>query len=286
MRKSVICAVVVAAIVMATGGGVASARPAASPLTHGAYLALGDSIAFGYVPPQAIPAPNYYNANSFHGYPEFLGSHLKDRVWNASCPGETTASLLTAGAQSNGCENSLGSPVGYRNFYPLHLNYQGTQMAYALHFLTTHKKTMRLVTIDIGANDAFLCQESTNDGCVSELPGVLTTIETNLATMFADLRGTGYAGPIVVLTYYSLNYSDPQQVVLTGYLDQAIAAVTTASGGIVADGFNAFKGPSMAFGGDPCAAGLLIPLPAGGCNIHPSAAGQKLLARTIAAVLH
>jgi hypothetical protein len=37
----------------------------------------------------------------------------------------------------------------------------------------------------------------------------------------------------------------------------------------------------MAFGGDPCAAGLLIKLPDGTCNIHPSPAGHLLLARAI-----
>jgi hypothetical protein len=33
------------------------------------YLALGDSVAFGYVPPNAVPAPNYNNPRSFVGYP-------------------------------------------------------------------------------------------------------------------------------------------------------------------------------------------------------------------------
>ena len=61
-----------------------------------------------------------------------------------------------------------------------------------------------------------------------------------------------------------------------------IAGVTTAFGGIVADGFAAFQGPSAAFGGSPCAAGLLIRLPGGTCNIHPSPAGHQVLAAAIA----
>jgi len=40
-----------------------------------------------------------------------------------------------------------------------------------------------------------------------------------------------------------------------------ITSVTEAFGGKVADGFAGFEGPSAAFGGDPCAAGLLIKLP-------------------------
>jgi len=275
-------AVLAVAVIAAADAGASWAKPVNGSDANGTYLALGDSVAFGYVPPQAVPAPKYDDAHSFVGYPEYLAEQLNERVSNASCPGETSASLLYAGAQSNGCENAPGSPFGYSTLYPLHVEYPGTQMDYALHYLADHKHT-RLITIDVGGNDAFLCQETTSDGCLAELPGVLTDIAGNLATILADLRGTGYQGPIVVLTYYSLSYTDPVQLLLTGYLDAAIAAVTHASGGIVADGFSAFQGPSLALGnGDPCAAGLLIPLPGGGCNIHPSAAGQKLLATAIA----
>jgi lysophospholipase L1-like esterase len=271
-------------VVAAIGGGAALADPVTGNDSNGTYLALGDSVAFGYVPPEAVPAPKYLVAHSFVGYPEYLAQQLDERVSNASCPGETTASLLIAGAQSNGCENSPGSPVGYRTLYPLHVQYQGTQIDYALDYLAAHKHT-RLITIDIGANDAFLCQETTPDHCSSpaELAGVAAEIAGNLGTIFHDLRvEAGYQGPIVTLAYYSLSYSDPTQVAGTEFLNSVIAGVTTANGGIVADGFTAFEGPSLAFGGDPCAAGLLIKLPDGTCNIHPSPTGQRLLAGAIA----
>jgi lysophospholipase L1-like esterase len=279
-----IAAAFVAAAIAAVGAGATSAAPVNGSDANGTYLALGDSVAFGYVPPAAVPAPKYLDAHSFVGYPEYLAQQLNERVSNASCPGETSASLLVAGAQSNGCENSPGSPVGYSTLYPLHVRYQGTQMEYALHYLAAHKHT-RLVTIDIGANDAFLCQETTSDQCASpvELAGVATEIAANLTTIFRDLRMVaGYSGPIVVLTYYSLSYSDPAVLAGAQFLDSVLTEVTTANGGIVADGLAAFEGPSLAFGGDPCGAGLLIKLPDGTCNIHPSPAGHKLLAAAIA----
>jgi lysophospholipase L1-like esterase len=274
-------AVLVAATIAA---GTASADPVNGSDANGTYLALGDSVAFGYVPGNAVPAPKYLDAHSFVGYPEFLAQQLNERVSNASCPGETAASMLVAGAQSNGCENSLGSPVGYSTLYPLHVQYQGTQMQYALKYLAAHKHT-RLITIDIGANDAFLCQETTLDHCSSlpELIGVATEIATNLGTIYHELRvDAGYTGTIVALSYYSLSYSDPAQIAGAQFLNNAISGVTTAFGGIVADGFGAFAGPSLAHGGDPCAAGLLVKLPDGTCNIHPSAAGHRLLAAAIA----
>jgi len=80
----------------------------------------------------------------------------------------------------------------------------------------------------------------------------------------------------------SLSYSNPAVLAGAQFLDSVLAGVTTANGGIVADGLDAFKGPSLSFGGDPCAAGLLIKLPDGTCNIHPSPTGHRLLAAAIA----
>jgi lysophospholipase L1-like esterase len=268
------------------------ALPAAAAPLHGAggngtYLALGDSVAFGYVPPNADPAPDYLDPSSFVGYPEDVAQALHIPVSNASCPGETTASFYIHGAQSNGCENSPGSSVGYRTQFPLHVQYAGTQMRYALRYLATHRNT-RLVTIDIGANDVFLCQETTADACAStaELQAVLKKIQVNLAIIYAIIRDVAhYHGPLVALTYYSLSYSDPTQVAGTEALNAAIASVTEKFGGKVADGFAAFEEPSLAAGGTPCAAGLLIKLPDGTCNIHPSPAGHQLLAQAIEDVI-
>ena len=283
-----LAALLAAVLTAAVGTRSASADPVNGPDANGTYLALGDSVAFGYVPPQAVPAPKYLDAHSFVGYPEDLAQQLRVRVSNASCPGETTASMLSVTAQSNGCENSVGSPTGYRTLFPLHVQYQGSQMAYALRYLADHKHT-RLITIDIGANDAFVCQETTADHCSSpaELAGVAAEIETNLASVYGQLRNVAhYDGPIVALSYYSLSYSDPAQVAGALFLNSVIAGVTTSFGGIVADGFGAFQTASAGFGGNPCAAGLLITLPNGSCNIHPSAEGHQLLAAAIAKAIN
>jgi lysophospholipase L1-like esterase len=281
-------AVVVAGVAVGVMAGIMPALPASAgsvtgSATNGTYLALGDSVAFGFVPAQAVPPPNYRSAHSFVGYPEDVAQALGIRVFNASCPGETTDSMLVAGVVSNGCENSPASPTGYRTLFPLHVQYQGTQMQYALKYLAVHRHT-QLVTIDVGANDVFLCQETTTDHCASaaELQAVLQEIQANLTAIYTQIRDVAhYQGLLVALTYYSLDYSNPVDVAGTQLLDSVIASVTKAFGGKVADGFAAFQGPSAAFGGSPCAAGLLIKLPNGTCNIHPSAAGHLLLAQAI-----
>ena len=108
-----------------------------SPITKGSgYLALGDSVTFGYQESQVVPAPNYADAASFVAYPALLGSELHLTVANAACPGETSSSLIDATGQSNGCENTPGKGnVGYRTLNPLHVNYTGSQLDYAVSYL-------------------------------------------------------------------------------------------------------------------------------------------------------
>jgi lysophospholipase L1-like esterase len=254
--------------------------PAEATGYHGRYLALGDSVAFGYRPGAVTPPSDYLNPAGFRGYAEKYAALRGLRLANASCPGETTASMLTPGAQSNGCENSLGSPAGYRTAFPLHVAYPGTQIDYAVAFLRAHRDT-RLVTLTIGANDLFLCQDTTPDHCTSSFPAALDRLGRNLAAILGAVRAN-YHGDLVLVSYYSLDYRDAAQVTQVKALDALLSQVTRRYHGAVADGFTAFRLASLRSGGDPCAAGLLIALPGGGCDVHPTAAGHRVLAAALA----
>lgn len=250
------------------------------------YLALGDSVAFGYRPP-AVTAPGAYgNANNFGSYAEDLAGFDSLKLTNASCPGETSASMVRAGAQSNGCENSLGSLIGYRTNFPLHVAYSGTQLAFAVDYLRHHPHT-GLVTISIGANDLFVCQQTTADHCTGpDFAAALQQISANLTTAFRALRHDAhYRGRLVTLAYYAISYTDPVQVAGTQALNAALTAVTRHFDGVVADGYIAFQRASAGAAGDPCAAGLLVPLPNHTCNIHPSPYGHAVLAGAIQKVI-
>jgi lysophospholipase L1-like esterase len=265
----------------------ATAAAVVQPVHAGVeYLALGDSVAFGYRPPAVTPPEDYFDASNFVGYPEDVATAIPLVLTNASCPGETTASMITPGAQSNGCEDSIGSPIGYRTLFPLHVEYSGTQLSYAVAYLRSHPRT-RLVTIDIGANDVFLCQATTADHCTgADFAATLQQITENLTTIFTTLRQTAhYRHDVVLMTYYSLSYTDPIQVAGTTALNAALTAAADRLDILVADGFTAFQQASQAAGGDPCAAGLLIALPGGGCNIHPSSLGHQVLAAAIESVI-
>ena len=163
--------VLTALAVLAAGAGAANAKTKAAkplPVAPGTrYLALGDSVTFGYMEGTVVPAPNYHNAATFFGYPEIAGAALHLKVANAACSGETSSSLINPKAQSNGCENSPGNPsVGYRTQFPLHVKYKGSQLAFALSYLKAHKN-VSLVSLMIGANDFFVCQETSADGCAA-----------------------------------------------------------------------------------------------------------------------
>lgn len=241
----------------------------ASANDEAGYLALGDSVAFGFSP--IVFATNPTDTDAYVGYPEVLSRH----VVNAACSGETSGSLI-AGPPDNGC-------AGFRSVAPLHVTYAGTQLAFAVQYIRAHPDT-RLVTIDIGANDLFVLLRTcgTSSSCFAAgFPALLSTLASNLATIYGSLRAAGFTGDLVALTYYLTNYNDPNAAAAIGAINQVVATVTTGFGGQVADGFGAFKAEAAESGGDSCAAGLLIRLPTGGCDVHPSKTGQKILAEAI-----
>ena len=268
----------VGALIAVVMAALATAPAEATSQRHGGYLALGDSVAFGFRPGAVTPPAEYLDPANFKGYAELYGATQSLHVVNASCPGETTASMMTAGAQSNGCENSLGAPDGYRTHFPLHVKYSGTQLDYAVRYLRSHQDT-RLVTLTIGANDLFLCQKTTASHCTgADFQAALDRVGRNITAIFAALRGTGhYRGTLMLVSYYSLDYRDPAQVAQSKALNAALAGPAMRFHGVVADGLGAFRKASQAAGGDTCAAGLVIALPGGGCDVHPTATGHRAL---------
>jgi lysophospholipase L1-like esterase len=245
----------------------ASARP---------YLALGDSVSFGFITNAGF---EYVNPENFVGFPDYVGQALKFSTNNAACPGETSGSFLSSAAPDDGCRF-------YRSQVPLHVSYSSTQLDFAVAFLKAHPNT-RLVSVGVGANDVLLLQKQCagDPTCIAlGLPQVLAAVETNLATILGDLRATGFKGIIVVVNYYSVDYSDANQTAITAALNQVLAtAASTQTATVVADVFTAFQTVAASTGGHTCNVGLLNASPQDQftCDIHPSQSGQKLIARIV-----
>lgn len=260
------------AVILLGAANIALAQNPNNAVKDTRYLALGDSLALGYDSTVPVSLDNY------HGYPEFVSDGIHRKVANASCFGETSASFLSAGAPDLGCQAWRQAGL------PLFVPYSGTQMDYAVNYLVNNPNP-QMVTINIGGNDLGLLQVSCqfDVNCeIAGLPAVLAAYGQNMLTIFTNLRvQAGYQGPIVLLTYYIFNYNDPAQVGAFTALNGIASGIAASFGAKVADGFTAFQTAAAPFGGDSCAAGLLVKLPGGTCDTHASLAGQKLLADTI-----
>ncbi len=256
------------ALVSAVALFLLGAAPASASLEGHTYLALGDSVAFGYSP-LLVRAGLAGDPHVFVGYPEIAANNLGMQDVNASCPGETTGGFISL---TNGADYKC---LGYRSFFPLHVGYTTSQLDFAISYLSSHHD-VRLVTIDIGANDVFKA------GCTgAACAPVLAAIEANLRYIFGQIRNVAhYHHALVAVTYYSLSY-DKLSAAVTQALNAPIIAATDAFGGTVASGFDAFQGPALAAGGSSCAAGLLIVLAPGVCDVHPTPLGRDLLAQAV-----
>ena len=243
------------------------------------YLVLGDSVAFGFITQDGFA---YVNPDNFVAYPAYVGAELHLDAVNAACAGETTGSFISGALPDNGCR-------AYRAAYPLHVAYAGSQLKFATSFLKAHPET-QLVTIGLGANDYFLLAAacSGDPTCIQAgLPAVLATISSNMDTILRSLRATGFGGVLVVVNYYSTDYTDPLGTAATSAINETVATVAGAHGAVIADVFSAFQAAaSTSFaGGKTCMAGLLDVNPQNTllCDIHPAQSGHQLIADVVGA---
>jgi lysophospholipase L1-like esterase len=257
-----VAALLLGVIVVGAAAYAVAAREPSSPPALGTYLALGDSVTFGYREADALPTPNYADPASFIGFPEDVGAALGLKLTNAACRGETSRELVQTDVSSLGC--------------PLHVKYLETQLQYAKAYLRSHHNTT-LVTLMIGINDVIRCQEETSDNCASELPGILQQLSVNVETAMSEIRSL-YRGPVIILNYYPLNYAGANYAPsVNRTVDKAASRYHVS----VANGWNAFETAAAGSSGNICAAGLLTTLVGGGCGIHPSVAGQAVLALAV-----
>ena len=263
----------------------APARPA--PLAY--YLALGDSLSRGVQPDAAG-----VSVETAQGYPNLVYARLVRgdtalRLVQLGCPGETTQTMTRGGV----CR------------YP-----GGSQLAAAAAFLRAHRGHVRLVTLDIGANDLEVCggqlELALAASCVGQVPGTAA----RASAIIASLRAA--AGPgvrIVGLNYYLPELarwrtgmvgralalaSERIAAVLNRELDQAYAQ----AGDGVADVFGAF---STADFGDPVTVAAIGSLPRNvaricqwtwacapaprGPNQHANPAGYQVIADAVLSVV-
>jgi lysophospholipase L1-like esterase len=163
------CVAALAALSAMTMPSIAAAK---TPKVKKTYLALGDSLAFGYS--QQLFNENektFENPAGFeHGYAsdyynEYVNVSKKFGYVNYACPGETTGSLIGNGpllakiqAAVPGVTGEAACAYHYADHLPLHNEYSGTesQLESAIATINADKaagKPVKVITLDIGAND-------------------------------------------------------------------------------------------------------------------------------------
>ena len=195
------------------------------------YLALGDSLAYGYQPD--LDLANGYTIDLFRD----LETRGALTVANMGCPGESSTTFVNGGC-----------PASLVRKYPYH----GTQLNAALSYLALHRGQVSPVTLDIGANDvlpdisAITCMPN-----ISKFYADLAILDTNLSQVIlprlysALLVNGNVTGDLALMNYYD-PYQNmcPATLPYLQELNQHLAADVAGYGSVV-DVFSAFGGPTI-----------------------------------------
>jgi len=229
-------------VAILAGFAALALAPAAGAAGVGStYLALGDSLAYGYHQAQfqeELKKRAFVDAANFDdGYVDDFGAALKLlnpklAIVNDGCPGETTETMIKgSGVGSAFC---AGGPTGTP--FPkafLHHSYPGTQLEDAL--TIAKEPGVGTITLDIGANDilrflgstcgfptAFTCTEK-------QVATEIGHVVTNIGFILGQLRAAAPKAKIVFVSQYN-----PYPTVMSpeGRGDATVEALNTAIKGV------------------------------------------------------
>lgn len=240
------------------------------------YLALGDSLAFGYSQAKFESLlPNEDPAAYDTGYVDDVGNVLKLRnprlqVVNDGCPGETTDSFIAG-------------PCQYQLAFPLHHPYSGSQLSDALAYLAAHRGRVNPITIDIGANDALgVIKTACNleAACIAaHAPALFAHVAANLGSILTQLRAKAPNAKIIVLGLYNpFGAAIAGGDELTAQLNQTMARVAAGARARFANPLPFFNPPGPLEQPTIC---LLTNMCTAQVDIHPTDLGYEVLAGVV-----
>jgi lysophospholipase L1-like esterase len=159
-------------------------------LGHHYYMALGDSLSFGY-------QPNFDFGSGFVDdvYADLRKANVTDLV-NYACSGETTTTLIQGGCPAR--------------FFP-HDRYSGPQLEAAIAFLRHHREQVSPVTLEIGANDVLSGWDSATCQPAASATADLATMDQNLTQVILPELTDALTAPSGVRSgdLHLLNYYNP-----------------------------------------------------------------------------
>ena len=288
MRRIATTVAVVTAVATAAMAGAAPALAAHKTTTaaHTYYLSLGDSLAQGVQPNKSGASVETNEGYANQLYTALHSSNPTLKLVKLGCPGETTKSMIHGGICT----------------YP-----KGSQLKQAVAFLNSHHGQVKLLTIDIGANDILPCVALPTLKKIAQcLSKVFPVLQANLEKIMATLTAAGGSN---LPTTIGMNYYDPtlaawlegtaagQQlaqasVALAQGFASLLSGVYTSFGAKVADVLTAFQTTAPftqtvtlgGFGTIPLAVAMICTYtwectaPPVGPNIHANTLGYGIIA--------
>jgi lysophospholipase L1-like esterase len=219
---------------MALAASAASGPVYQAPQAY--YLALGDSIAYGFQPAKAsarLP-PSRFNT----GYVDVFAARLRTiapklRVVNYACPGESTKTFINGGCP------------GRRDVRGLHDAFKGTQLGAALAFLRAHRGQVSPITLTLWGNDVFEFSPACKGDLLctrSHAKAGLARFASRLATIVGRLRAAGPKAEIILTGAWNFDVQHLAQTdPLFRSIDATIARVAAARKARVAKMYPAFS---------------------------------------------
>jgi len=262
------------ALTLGTATAASASPPPRSAPPKSYYLALGDSIAYGFQTSKALAGlpPDAFNT----GYADLFAAQLRQlrphiATVNYSCPGESTTSFLLP------C-------IWKASGHALHNDYPGSQLDAALAFLAAHRGKVSPITLSLNGNDANAFLQTCPPGdlaCIQAgAPAAIAAYQARLTSILRHLHAAAPGAEIIVVGAYDPNigafaFADP----LFTQLNQAQRAAAAAVRARFADPFPVFnpQGDAAAETTAICTLTLLCSQGDG----HPSDAGYQALAGVV-----
>jgi len=225
-RRAVLVTVLLSGLalagVLALTAGATSGAKQATPRRY--YLALGDSIAYGFQPgkPQ-MAAPSSFDT----GYVDVFAARLRKlspslRVVNYGCPGESTGTFIAGECPARGDVKAL------------HSFYKGAQLDAALSFLRAHPEDVSPITLTLWGNDWLPVLLNTCNGSVAcarkQAPSETKAFAARLTTILRQIRAAAPHAEIIVTGAWNPDPNSLQQLrAVYRSFEAAIARVAAGS---------------------------------------------------------
>jgi lysophospholipase L1-like esterase len=239
---------------------------------QGYYLALGDSMTYGFQPTKANSGapPSAFDT----GYVDVFAGLLRKlaptiQVVNFGCPGESTVTFMR------------GWCPAFADGIKLHDTFQGPQLDAAVSFLRAHPGQVSPITLTLWGNDwlPLLLDKCKGDlACVRERgPRAIGSLGSRLELILQRLRAAAPTAQIVVTGAWN---PDPNQLMelepIYRSLDASIARAAAASSVRVATMLRVFNPPGdvRAQGARLCALTFICSKG----DPHPTDAGYRAMA--------